>query len=87
MVETGNVRGKGPTGTGREQPRYIRISKFAAAALEFPSTILGGLFLGYTLDSQFKTTPWLTTLLTLLALVGAFIRLFQWVTYLSKKEK
>jgi F0F1-type ATP synthase assembly protein I len=87
MVQTGNVRDEGPLDTGKEEARYIRVSKFAAAALEFPSTILGGLFLGYALDSQFKTSPWLTTILTLVALLGAFIRLFQWVTYLSKRQK
>ena len=87
MLDTVNIKDEGDTDKGNNESRYVRISKFAAAGLEFPSTILGGLLLGYTLDNQFKTSPWLTTILTLVALVGAFIRLFQWINYLSKKQR
>ena len=66
---------------------YLKIGKFAAAGLEFPTTILGGLLLGYFLDRYFETSPWFTTVLTLVALVGSFIRLFQWVNYFSRRRQ
>lgn len=66
---------------------YLKIGKFAAAGLEFPTTILGGLLLGYFLDRYFETSPWFTTVLTLVALVGSFIRLFQWVNYFSRRRR
>ena len=66
---------------------YLKVGKFAAAGLEFPTTILGGLLLGYFLDRYFKTSPWFTTVLTLVALVGSFIRLFQWVNYFSRRKR
>ena len=65
---------------------YLKIGKYAAAGLEFPSTILGGLLLGYFLDDYFETSPWFTTILTLLALIGGFVRLFQWINYFSRRR-
>ncbi|MGE5217089.1 MAG: AtpZ/AtpI family protein [Chloroflexota bacterium] len=64
----------------------MRYSKFAGAALEFPSTVIGGLFLGYILDTYLDTTPWFTTVLTLIALIGAFVRLVQWTNYFKGKR-
>jgi F0F1-type ATP synthase assembly protein I len=66
---------------------YLKVGKYAAAGLEFPTTILGGLLLGYFLDRYFETSPWFTTVLTLVALVGSFIRLFQWVNYFSRRKR
>jgi F0F1-type ATP synthase assembly protein I len=65
---------------------YLKVGKYAAAGLEFPSTVLGGLLLGYFLDGYFKTSPWLTAILTLLALIGSFVRLFQWINYFSRRK-
>jgi F0F1-type ATP synthase assembly protein I len=65
---------------------YLKLGKYAAAGLEFPSTILGGLLLGYFLDGYFKTSPWFTLVLTILALVGGFVRLFQWINYFSRRK-
>ena len=65
---------------------YLKLGKYAAAGLEFPSTILGGLLLGYFLDGYFKTSPWFTLILTILALVGGFVRLFQWINYFSRRK-
>lgn len=88
MVETENGTGKeqGDRATSNE-PNYLKFSKYAAAALEFPSTVLGGMFLGYLLDSYFNVSPWLTTILTFVALIGAFARLFQWLSYFSRDKK
>jgi F0F1-type ATP synthase assembly protein I len=88
MVETENGTGKGRGDrTTNSEPNYLKFSKYAAAALEFPSTVLGGMFLGYLLDGYFNLSPWLTTILTFVALIGAFARLFQLLRYLSRDKK
>ncbi len=56
-------------------PNFVKVSKYLAIGLEFPSTIFGGLILGYLLDQYFDSSPWLTLSATLLALVGGFVRL------------
>ena len=88
MLQTGdNPKGEREhKGTEVESP-YLKIGKYAAAGLEFPSTVLGGLLLGYFLDGYFKTSPWFTTILTLAALVGGFVRLFQWINYFSRRKR
>ncbi len=88
MLKTGD----NPNGEGEDKDReiesfYLKIGKYAAAGLEFPSTVLGGLLLGYFLDGYFKTSPWFTAGLTLAALVGGFVRLFQWVNYFSRRKQ
>ncbi len=82
----GTGDGQGGGGTNNE-PTYLKIGKYAAAALEFPGTVLGGMFLGYLLDRYFDASPWFTTVLTFVALIGAFVRLFQWVSYFSSKKR
>lgn len=88
MLQTGdNPNAKrGDKDTEVESP-YLKIGKYAAAGLEFPSTVLGGLLLGYFLDDYFKTSPWFTAILTLAALVGGFVRLFQWINYFSRRKR
>lgn len=63
--------------SGKAEPPFVKIGRYAAVGLEFPSTVLGGMFLGYVLDSYLSSFPWLTASFTILALVGAFIRLVQ----------
>jgi len=88
MVESGSGREDGRGGGGSKNGLfYLKVSKYAAAALEFPGTVLGGMFLGYLLDSYFDASPWFTTILTFVALIGAFVRLFQWVSYFSGEKK
>ncbi len=87
MLETGdNPNGKEDKDTEAES-FYLKIGKYAAAGLEFPSTVLGGLLLGYFLDSYFKTSPWFTAVMTVAALVGGFVRLFKWVNYFSRRRR
>lgn len=71
----------------KEEPPLVKFGKYAAIGLEFPSTVIGGLFLGYFLDLYFDSFPWFTAVLTLLALVGAFVRLVQWLRRFSREEK
>ncbi len=73
MSDRGN--GNPPSGQEDKTPALVKFSKYAAVGVEFPSTILGGLALGYLLDQYFNTSPWFIMTLTLLALVGAFVRL------------
>lgn len=68
-------------------PSFVKLSKYAAIGMEFPSTILGGLILGYLLDRYFDTSPWLVMVITLLALVGAFVRLIQTLRSFSDDRK
>ena len=84
MQEQGSRRDEGPA---KNASRFAKVGKYAAIGFEFPSTIIGGLFLGQLLDRYFGTFPWLTTTATLLALFGAFIRLVQWSQRFSKKDK
>lgn len=70
---------KGGPGGGPEEPLFFKFGKYAAIGLEFPSTVIGGLFLGYLLDNYFGTFPWLTAVCSLAALIGAFVRLVQWL--------
>ena len=76
---------EGDEGRGSEEPPLSKLGKYAVV-LEFPSTVIGGLFLGYVLDGYFGTFPWLTAACSLAALVGAFARLVQWLRRFSHKE-
>ena len=88
MLETGdNPNGEREDKDTEVESPYLKVGKYAAAGLEFPSTVLGGLLLGYFLDSYFGSSPWFTTILTLVALVGGFVRLFQWINYFSRRKR
>lgn len=88
MLETGdNPNGEREDKDTEVESLHLKVGKYAAAGLEFPSTVLGGLLLGYFLDSYFGSSPWFTTVLTLVALVGGFVRLFQWINYFSRRKR
>jgi len=88
MLETGdNPNGEREDKDTEVESPYLKVGKYAAAGLEFPSTVLGGLLLGYFLDSYFGSSPWFTMVLTLVALVGGFVRLFQWINYFSRRKR
>ncbi len=88
MIKNSRSEGKREGGgEGKEEAVFVKIGRYAAVGLEFPSTVLGGLFLGYALDRYFNCSPWFTASLTLLALIGAFIRLVQVLQRLSAKDK
>jgi F0F1-type ATP synthase assembly protein I len=70
-----------------KESRYLRYAKYAAIGLEFPSTVIGGLLLGYFIDQHFNSSPWFTVSLTLLALIGGFVRLFQLLKHFAGREK
>ena len=60
-----------------KQSTGIRYSRGMAAAFEFTGTIAAGSFIGWYLDSRLGWTPWGSIVVTLLAAVGAFVRLLQ----------
>jgi F0F1-type ATP synthase assembly protein I len=55
----------------------MRYSRGMAVAFEFTGTIAAGAFVGWYLDSRLGWTPWGSIVATLLAAVGAFVRLLQ----------
>jgi len=48
-----------------------------AVAFEFTGTIAAGAFIGWYLDDRFGWTPWGSIGATVLAAIGAFVRLLQ----------
>ena len=65
-------------GAGRANPRFVKIAKYTAIGLQFPSTIIGGLVLGYLVDNFLGTSPWFLIAMTFVAFVGAVMQLIQW---------
>ena len=81
-------KGEADKTTGeKEGPLFGKVARYAAIGVEFPSTIIGGMFLGYLLDRYFETSPLLATVTTLLALAGAFIRLVQLLNRFSGRDR
>jgi F0F1-type ATP synthase assembly protein I len=64
---------------------YAKAAKYLALGFELPSTIVGSLILGYFLDEQFGTEPWLMVVCAVLGFAGAVVRLVQYLRYFSKK--
>ena len=55
----------------------MRYSRGMAVAFEFTGTIAAGAFIGWYLDDRFGWTPWGSIGATVLAAIGAFVRLLQ----------
>jgi len=55
----------------------MRYSRGMAIAFEFTGTIAAGAFIGWYLDDRFGWTPWGSIGATVLAAIGAFVRLLQ----------
>ena len=66
---------------------FDKVAKYLAFGLEIPSTILGGVILGYFADSRLGTSPWLTISGSILGFVGAVFRLIKYLKYFSSDEK
>lgn len=75
------------SGSGKDDPLFLKLGRYVAIGLEFPSTVIGGILLGYLLDLYFDTSPWFAISITLLAFFGACIRLAQWVKRFSGEDK
>ncbi len=64
---------------GSTNPRFVKIAKYTAIGLQFPSTIIGGIVLGYLVDNFLGTSPWFLIAMTFVAFVGAVMQLIHWV--------
>ena len=64
-----------------ETPLLRGAGLYLGVAFELPGTIIGGLAVGYFLDKYFGTSPWLLITLTVVAFIGAFVRLVRWVRF------
>ena len=69
-----------------QTPIFSRAGFYLGVAFELPGTIIAGLVLGYFLDEYFRTSPWLLIILTVLAFVGAFVRLVRWVRLFGRNN-
>jgi F0F1-type ATP synthase assembly protein I len=53
----------------------LRYGRYGAVAFEFTGGILAGAIVGSWIDGRWGTGPWALVVLTLLAVVGGFIRM------------
>lgn len=82
----GNV-GDHPNGRQDNQAHFLRrAGLYLAIAFELPGTILGGLIVGYFLDSYLGTSPWFLIAVTAIAFAGAFVRLVRWAKLLARER-
>lgn len=65
--------------SGQNNSRFVKIAKYAAIGVQFPSTLIGGLVLGYLLDEFLGTSPWGIIILTFVAFIGGVVQLIYWV--------
>jgi F0F1-type ATP synthase assembly protein I len=82
----GNV-GDHPNGRQDNQAHFRRrAGLYLAIAFELPGTILGGLIVGYFLDSYLGTSPWFLIAVTAIAFAGAFVRLVRWAKLFARER-
>ena len=82
----GTVGGRSDRRQDHPTPLLRRAGIYLGVAFELPATIIGGLLLGYFADDYFDSSPWLLIGLTVLAFIGAFVRLVRWVRILSRRN-
>ena len=68
---------------GKVNLAFANFAKYLAIGLEIPSTIVGSLIVGYLIDRQFGTSPWVTVGAAVLGFVGAVYRLLQYSKYFT----
>jgi F0F1-type ATP synthase assembly protein I len=79
--------GDHPNGRRDHQTHLLRrAGLYLGIAFELPGTILGGLVIGYFLDSYLGTSPWFLIAVTAIAFAGAFVRLVQWVKVFARER-
>ena len=66
------------------QNRATLFARVGALAFDFTGTIVGGAVCGWLVDRWFDTEPWALIVLSLVGVVGGFVRL---VTLLRRFEK
>jgi F0F1-type ATP synthase assembly protein I len=89
VLEASDVEKIGGRPNNREDgpaPFIRKTGLYLGVAFELPGTIIAGLAFGYLLDRYFGTSPWLLIALTVLAFVGAFVRLVRWVSWFARQS-
>ncbi len=66
---------------------FVRYSRYGALAFEFSGTIGAGVLVGWWLDRQLDTEPYLLVAATLIAVVGGFIRLIQLLRRFERMDR
>ena len=72
---------------GKPNLPFAKIAKYLAIGLEIPSTIVGSLIVGYVIDRQFGTSPWVTVAAAFLGFVGAVFRLLKYLKYFAGDQR
>jgi len=65
----------------------VRYGRYGAVAFEFSGTIAAGAFFGSLVDKWLDCAPWGLIAITLLAVVGGFVRLIQVLRRFDKVER
>jgi len=84
--QVGTVSGHSDRQQKRETPLLRKAGIYLGVAFELPGTILGGMVVGYFADDYFQTSPWLLISLTVVAFVGALMRLIHWVHFFTRER-
>jgi F0F1-type ATP synthase assembly protein I len=69
----------------RQTPFLRKAGIYVGVAFELPGTVLGGILVGYLADDYFQTSPWLLIGLTVIAFIGAMMRLIHWVRFFNRE--
>lgn len=56
---------------------YRRFAIYSSIIVLIPATLLGAFYLGYVLDGQLGTWPWLTLAGLFIGVAGVFLQLFK----------
>lgn len=65
---------------------FARVARYLAIGLEIPGTIIGALIVGYLIDLQAGTYPWVTVVMAVLGFVGAVYRLVKYLKYFAAEK-
>ena len=65
----------------------IRYGRYGAVAFEFSGGIAAGAFIGWWVDAKYGTAPYALLAMTLLAVVGGFIRLIRVVRRFERSDR
>ena len=83
----GKAAGRPDARQENQAPFLRRAGLYLGVAFELPGTILGGMVVGYYLDSYLGSSPWLLIVCTALAFIGAFVRLVRWAKFFSRERE
>ncbi|MEA3349421.1 MAG: AtpZ/AtpI family protein [Chloroflexota bacterium] len=71
---------------GKYQGAFWALAVGAQGGLVIALPVVVALALGYWLDSQFGTLPWITLVLTLIGAVAGPIVIYRWVTKVVRRR-